>query len=328
MSKTVGGFKDSRLYRDEVLSARSYGQALLAAAEADDRIVVLGADLTQPTETYLVRDELPDRFFMLGIQEANMIGVAGGMARSGDIPFAHSFCVFITRRVYDQIAMQLAYPNLNAKIVGFIPGLTTELGVSHQAIDDIALMRALPNLTVLEPSGPEQIGAAFQAALEHDGPVYLRLSMMLGADKPDETIPLVPLQRGKGLIVAEGSDAAIIASGIMVEEALIARALLAERGISATVANFASIKPLDMEMTADLARRHGVLVTAENHSVIGGLGAAVAETIALSDVNPRFGMIGVQDVFAEGGSTRFLMQRYGLTAADIAAKVEKLHATR
>jgi transketolase len=221
--------------------------------------------------------------------------------------------------------MQLAYPNLNAKIVGFIPGLTTELGVSHQAIDDIALMRALPNLTVLEPSGPEQIGAAFQVALDHDGPVYLRLSMMLGADKPDETVPLVPLERGKGLIVAEGTDAAIIASGIMVEQALRARALLAERGISATVANFASIKPLDAEMTADLARRHGVLVTAENHSVIGGLGAAVAEAIALSDANPRFGMIGVQDVFAEGGSTPYLMQRYGLTAADIADKIEMLH---
>jgi transketolase len=321
---TVGGFKDQR-YRDEVLSARSYGQALLAAAKANDRIVCLGADLSQPTETYLFRDELPDRFFMLGIQEANMIGVAGGMARCGDIPFAHSFCVFITRRVYDQIAMQLAYPNANAKIVGFIPGLTTELGVSHQAIDDIALMRALPNMTVFEPSGPEQVGAAFQAALDHEGPVYLRLSMMYGAPAPDESTPLVPLERGKGLIIAKGADAAIIASGIMVSEALKARALLAERGISAAVANFASLKPLDTALVEELARTRRALVTAENHSVIGGLGAAVAETIALSNARPRFGMIGVKDVFAEGGSTPFLLQRYGLAASDIARKVEELH---
>lgn len=329
MSGTVGGFKDARHYQKEILSARSYGQALLAAATADERIVCLGADLTQPTETYLFRDQLPDRFFMLGIQEAHMVGVAGGMARNGDIPFAHSFCVFITRRVYDQIAMQLAYPNLNAKLVGFIPGLTTELGVSHQAIDDIALMRALPNMTVLEPAGPEQIGAAFQAALAHDGPVYLRLSMMLGAAKPDETVPLLPLERGKGLVMAEGTDAAIIASGIMVGEALQARAQLATRGISVAVANFASLKPLDVAMVEDLARRYRVLVTAENHSIIGGLGAAVAETIAQSGANPRFGMIGVQDVFAEGGSTPYLMRRYGLTALDIAEKLESLlHSSR
>src|SRR5580693_4959435 len=183
---TVGGFKDQR-YRDEVLSARSYGQALLAAAKANDRIVCLGADLSQPTETYLFRDELPDRFFMLGIQEANMIGVASGMARCGDIPFAHSFCVFVTRRVYDQVAMQVAYPRTNVKIVGFIPGLTTQLGVSHQAIDDIALMRSLPNMTVVEPCGPEQVPAAVQAALAHEGPVYLRLS--LASQAADTTRP-------------------------------------------------------------------------------------------------------------------------------------------
>lgn len=324
MSKTIGGFRDTRIAQDEVINARSYGQALLSAARADERIVCLGADLTQPTETGLFRDQLPERFFMMGIQEANMIGAAGGMARCGDIPFAHSFCVFITRRVYDQVAMQLAYPNLNVKLVGFIPGLATELGVSHQAIDDIALMRALPNMTVLEPSGPEQIGSAFQAALDHDGPVYLRLPMMLFADKPDEAAPLVPLERGKGLVVAEGSDAAIIACGMMVGEALRARALLAERGISAAVANFASIKPLDTALVEDLARRHPVLVTAENHSIVGGLGAAVAATLALADVNPRFGMVGVQDVFAEGGSLPFLMRRYGLSSADIADKVEGL----
>lgn len=321
---TIGGFKDVRTYGRETLSARSYGKALLAAAQADPRIVVLGADLTQPTETYLIRDQMPDRFFMMGIQEANMVGAAGGMARAGDIPFAHSFCVFITRRVYDQVAMQAAYPKLPVKLVGFIPGLGTELGVSHQAIDDIALMRALPNMAVIEPSGPEQIGAAVAAALDYDGPVYLRLS--IARTKPDETAPLLPLQLGKGLVMCEGRDVVILASGMMVAEALAAAELLQAQGLSATVANMASLKPFDHDLVEDLARRHRVMVTAENHSVVGGLGAATAEALALAGVATRFGMIGVQDVFAEGGTTAYLMEKYGLTARHIVREALALHS--
>ena len=318
MVQSLGGFKDARDYQRETLSARSYGKALLAAARADERIVCLGADLTQPTETYLIRDQIPERFVMLGIQEANMIGVAGGMARSGDIPFAHSFCVFVTRRVYDQIAMQVAYPNLPVKIVGFIPGLNTALGVSHQAIDDLALMRALPNMTVLEPCGPEQIGAAVRTAVACDGPVYLRMSIPTAVS--DEAVPLLPLDRGKALMMAEGSDVAIIAVGTMVSEALGARQLLEQKGISASVANFASLKPFGNDLVEELAQRHAAIVTAENHSVIGGLGSATAEALALAGISTRFGMVGVRDVFAEGGTTRYLMERYGLTAAHIAAK--------
>jgi transketolase len=314
----MGGFKDAKYYRQEALGARSYGQALLAAAKADERIVCLGADLTQPTETYLFRDQIPERFFMLGIQEANMVGVAGGMARAGDIPFAHSFCVFITRRVYDQIAMQAAYPKLPVKLVGFIPGLATELGVSHQAIDDVALMRALPNMAVIEPSGPEQIGAALAATLDYDGPVYLRLS--IARSKPDETIPLVPLELGKGLIMREGTDVAILACGSMVAQALAAADTLAGQGISATVANMASLKPFDTALVERLAREHPVMITAENHSIIGGLGSAVAETLALAGVAAKFAMIGVRDVFAEGGTTPYLMEKYGLTARHIAER--------
>ena len=322
-SVSIGGFKDARVYQQETLSARSYGKALLAAAHADPRIVVLQADLTQPTETYLVRDEMPDRFFMLGIQEANMVGAAGGMARAGDIPFAHSFCVFITRRVYDQVAMQAAYPNLPVKLVGFIPGLMTELGVSHQATDDVALMRALPNMVVLEPSGPEQIGAAVTAALDYPGPVYLRLP--IARSKPDETVPLIPLELGKGLVVREGSDVALLASGAMVAEALTAADRLAQEGVSCTVANMASLKPLDTDLVRRLARSHRTMVTAENHSVIGGLGSAVAETLALAGLAPRFGMVGVADVFAEGGTTPYLFDKYGLSARHIADKALSLH---
>ena len=318
----MGGFKDEKFYRQESLAARSYGRALLAAAKADARIVCLGADLTQPTETYLFRDQIPERFFMLGIQEANMVGVAGGMARAGDIPFAHSFCVFITRRVYDQIAMQAAYPKLPVKLVGFIPGLATELGVSHQAIDDIALMRALPNMAVIEPSGPEQIGAALTAALDYDGPVYLRLSIARG--RPDETAPLVPLELGKGLVVRQGADVAILACGSMVAEALAAAETLARRGLSATVANMASLKPFDAALAERLAREHRALITAENHSIIGGLGAAVAESLALAGVATNFAMIGVRDTFAEGGTTPYLMEKYGLAARHIAERAEAL----
>jgi len=318
MTTTIGGFTDGEV----ALAPRSYGKALYAAALEDDRIVCLGADLTQPTETYLMRDRMPERFFSLGIQEANMIGVAAGMARCGDIAFAHSFCVFATRRVYDQIAMQLAYPRTNVKVVGFIPGLNTDLGVSHQAIDDVALMRALPNMTIVEPSGPEQIHAAVRAIVAHDGPVYLRLPIARG--KADETTPLAGLEIGKGQIVREGSDVAILASGTMVAQALEAAGLLAGEGLTATVANFSTLKPLDADLVRRLAGGHPVLITAENHSVIGGLGSAVAETLAVVPSRARLGMVGVQDVFAEGGSTPYLMKKYGLDAAAIAAKARLL----
>ncbi|MEY9104540.1 transketolase [Bradyrhizobium yuanmingense] len=316
-AKGMGGFEDAR-HSAESLNARTYGAALLAAAMKDERIVCLGADLTKPTQTVAFRDALPERFFNMGIQEANMVGAAGGMARSGDIPFAHSFCVFITRRVYDQVAMQVAYPNLPVKLVGFIPGVSTELGVSHQAIDDIALMRALPNMVVIEPSGPEQVGSVLAAVLAHDGPVYLR--MALCEAPPDENIPLQPFALGRGNVLRQGRDIAIFAIGEMVNEAKRAADILAELEISATLINMASIKPLDRELVLHAAKTHRAILTAENHSVIGGLGAAVAETIALAGVSTRFGMIGIQDVFAEGGSLTFLLKKYGMSANHIAAQ--------
>lgn len=326
MNRTVGGFTDPGLYGSEALGARSYGKALFASACADERIVCLGADLTRPTETALFRDRMPQRFFSLGIQEANMIGVAAGMARCGDMPFVHSFCVFVTRRVYDQVAMQVAYPRANVKIVGFIPGLTTSLGVSHQAIDDIALMRALPNMTIIEPAGPAQIQAAVRATAAHPGPVYLRMPMASAA--LDENTPLMPLDIGQGQLLAEGTDIAILASGTMLEQALRARSILADKGVSATVANMHTIKPLDQDLVERLARTHRAMITAENHSTIGGLGAAVAERLALGPSSIRFGMIGVQDVFAEGGSKEYLMHKYELDAPAIVAKALSLMSNR
>jgi transketolase len=313
----MGGFKDTRHVSPATLDARSYGHALLAAAREDERIVCLGADLSQPTQTDLFRDQIPDRFFMMGIQEANMVGAAGGMARVGDIPFCHSFCAFITRRVYDQVAMQVAYPNLPVKLVGFLPGLATELGPSHQAIDDVALMRALPNMIVLEPQGPEQVGAAVAAALTYPGPVYLRL--MVDRGKTNDDAPLVPLVIGKGLVLREGRDIALIAAGIMVREATRAADLLAEKGVSASVVNMGCLKPIDGNLVIEMGTTHRAILTVENHSKIGGLGSAVAEVLAESALGVKFGMAAINDVFSEGASLNYLLEKHGLKATSLCA---------
>jgi transketolase len=311
----MGGFEDTRHVSPATLDARSYGRALLAAAREDERIVCLGADLSQPTQTDLFRDQIPERFFMMGIQEANMVGAAGGMARVGDIPFCHSFCAFITRRVYDQVAMQVAYPNLPVKLVGFLPGLATELGPSHQAIDDVALMRALPNMVVIEPQGPEQVGAAVAAALTHPGPVYLRL--MVDRGKTSGDAPLVPLTIGRGLVLRQGTDIALITAGIMVREATRAADLLAEKGVSATVVNMGCLKPIDADLVRKMGATHRAILSVENHSKIGGLGSAVAGVLAESALSVKFAMAAIQDVFSEGASLNYLLERHGLNAVSL-----------
>lgn len=294
---------------------RAYGDALVEAALADPRIVALCADLVPPTETDRFRDELPDRFHNVGIAEANMIGMAGGMARSGEIPFCHSFCAFITKRVLDQITMQAAYPNLPVKIVGFLPGVATLLGVSHQAIEDVAIMRAVPNMAIFEPSGPEYHAAMVKLALDWDGPAYLRM-------KRPETTPegFEPqsLEVGKGVIRREGADVTIISAGLCVAESLAAAEALADDGIEARVADMASLKPIDMELILESAAKTGAIVTAENHSIIGGLGSAVAEVLMDEGFGLPFKRVGIQDQFCEGGTTPYLMKKFSLDAPAIA----------
>lgn len=291
-------------------ASKHYGEALLEAAQRDPRIVCLTADLTLPTETDLFRDALPARFHQVGIAEANMIGIAGGLARAGEIPFVHSFCVFATRRCYDQIAMQVAYPKANIKIVGVIPGLTTMLGVSHQAIDDLALMRALPNMTVIEPSGPQQVRAAVAAIAAYDGPVYLRLKRADGSEGFTEDAG--EFRIGKMQVLREGGDGLIVACGMMVEIALRAADRLKRDGLSVSVVDMPTIKPIDPDLS-HLARSVPAVVTVENHSIIGGLGSAVAEMLMEDGVNTGFRRVGVRDCFAEGGSTAYLFQKYGLS---------------
>jgi len=304
---------------------RSYGDALIEAAKADERIVALCADLVTPTETDRFRDELPDRFHNVGIAEANMIGMAGGMARSGEIPFCHSFCAFITKRVLDQITMQAAYPNLPVKIVGFLPGVATILGVSHQAIEDVAIMRAIPNMAIFEPSGPEYHAAMVKLALEWDGPAYLR--MKRPETTPDDFTPKT-LEIGKGVLRRDGGDVTIISAGLCVSEALIAADSLATDGIEASVVDMASIKPLDEAMVLERADATGAIITAENHSIIGGLGSAVAETLMEAGVGLPFERIGIKDRFCEGGTTPYLMNKFGLDNIAIAAAARRVVAKK
>jgi transketolase len=294
---------------------RAYGDALVEAAWADERIVALCADLVPPTETDRFRDELPRRFHNVGIAEANMIGVAGGMARSGEIPFCHSFCAFITKRVLDQITMQAAYPNLPVKIVGFLPGVATLLGVSHQAIEDVAILRAVPNMAIFEPSGPEYHAAMVKLALDWDGPAYLRMK------RPEATPPdFTPqsLEVGKGVICREGADLTIISAGLCVAEALKAADALTAEGIETCVVDMASLKPIDAELILECAASTGAIVTAENHNIIGGLGSAVAEVLMDEGIGLPFKRVGIQDRFCEGGTTPYLMKKFGIDALAIA----------
>lgn len=295
---------------------KPYGEALLALARRRPEVLCLGADLTRQTETDIFRDALPERFINAGMAEANMIGIAGGLARAGHVVFVNTFGVFCTRRCYDQIAMAVAYPNLNVKIVGFMPGLSSPGGPSHQAIEDVALMRALPNMTVIDPADALEITQAVTAVADHQGPVYLRL-------KRGE-IPLIfdddhRLELVKAQVIAGGEhyDVCIVGAGMMIPAVLAAARTLEDNGIAATVINAPVIKPLDKPTIVTAARKSRIVITAENHTIIGGLGSAVAEAIAEAGVAAPLRRIGIEDVFAESGSREFLFSRYGLGTQNI-----------
>jgi transketolase len=307
---------------DTPTELKAYGKTLVELARSRPEIVCIGADLTGPTETDLFRDLLPRQFFNIGMAEANAVGIAAGMARTGDIPFVHTFSVFASRRAYDQIAMQVAYPRLNVKLIGFMPGLTTPGGVTHQAIEDLALMRALPNLTVIEPADARQIRDAVAAIADFHGPVYLRL-------KRGE-VPVMrqtrehPFRIGAVEVVREGSHAAIFACGLMVTLALTAAEHLEKEGKSIAVVNVHTLKPLDAQAICRIAASTGAVVTAENHSIIGGLGAAVAQALLAGGISCRSAQVGIDDTFAEGASPGYLFAKYGLSTEAIIAACRRL----
>lgn len=288
----------------------AYGQALLEMGEHRSEVVVLDADLSKSTKTSVFQKAFPERFFDMGIAEQNMMGVAAGLAASGKIPFASSFAVFAAGRAYDQIRNTICYPKLNVKIAATHAGLTVgEDGGSHQMLEDIGLMRGLPGMTVLVPAdGPEAYQAVL-AATDYDGPVYIRLgrSAVPTLEGTDDVFTI-----GKGSVLREGIDVTIIACGIMVAQALDAAELLADEGISATVINMSTIKPIDADLIINWARTTGAIVTAEEHSRIGGLGSAVAEVLA-ENVPTAMERVGVDDTFGESGKPQALLNKYGLT---------------
>jgi transketolase len=292
---------------------KPYGQALVDLARHRPEIVCLSGDLTRQCEVDLFQAEFPDRFIHAGMAEANMIGVAGALARQGLIPFVHSFGVFTTRRPLDQIVNAVAYPGLPVRIIGFMPGISSPGGPSHQAIEDVALMRALPNMTVIDVADATETTQAVAAIADIPGPVYLRL-------KRGEIPVIFPpdhqfsLDRAQLLTDAAESDVALLASGMMVAPALAAADTLRASGVTATAVNVPVIKPLDTATVLTIAEASRVVITAENHSVIGGLGSAAAETLAEAGLGRRLRRIGLADTFAEGALTaHYLFTKYGLT---------------
>jgi transketolase len=289
---------------------KPYGRALVDLALRREEIVCLSGDLTRQCEVDLFEDEIPDRFINAGMAEANMISMAGALARRGHIPFVHTFGVFATRRPFDQIVNSVAYPNLPVRIVGFMPGVSSPGGPSHQAIEDVALMRALPNMTVIDVADAVEIRQAVELIADLPGPAYLRLKRgeipVIFAD--DHELSLTRAQ-----ILRTGDDVALVASGMMLSSALAAEVTLAAAGVSASVINVPVIKPLDGATVLRAASAATAVVTAENHSIVGGLGSAVAEVLAEAGLARKLRRVGLQDTFAEGARTApSLFLKYGL----------------
>lgn len=300
----------------KVATRDAYGETLAELGREMPDLVVLDADLSSSTKTAVFAKQFPERFFNFGVAEANMIGHAAGLAASGKVPFASTFAVFATGRVFDQLRVSVCYPALGVKVAATHAGLTVgEDGASHQANEDIALARALPNMTVVVPADANETREAVVAAARRSGPFYLRLG------RP--AVPVLPapaggtpFELGRVRVLREGKDVGILACGYMVHEALKAADLLAAGGVSAGVIDVHTIKPLDKEGVAAAARRYGCLVTAEEHSIIGGLGSAVAETVVETHPVPVV-RVGVADRFGESGPPDALLKAYGLTAEHI-----------
>jgi transketolase len=299
----------------------AYGKALAALGQKNEKIVVLDADLSKSTKTADFKKVCPDRFINMGIAEGNMMTVAAGMSTCGKIPFVSTFAIFASGRAFEQIRNSICYPKLNVKICATHAGLTVgEDGASHQSVEDISLMRSIPNMTVICPSDSVETEAAINAVAEYNGPCYVRLgrsAVPVINDKED-----YKFQIGKAVTLREGKDAAIIATGIMVEAALEAYNILAEEGIKVKVINVHTIKPIDEQAVINAARETGVVITAEEHSIIGGLGSAVCEVLSENHPVPVV-RVGIKDTFGESGKPAELLNAYGLTAENIAKSVKK-----
>ncbi len=304
----------------------AYGKALVELGGINDKIVVLDADLAAATKTGMFKKAYPERFFDSGIAESNMMGVAAGLATTGYTVFASTFAMFAAGRAYEQVRNSIAYPHLNVKIGATHAGISVgEDGASHQCCEDIALMRVIPGMVIINPADDIEARAAVFAAAEYEGPVYMRFGRLAVPRIFDESYKF---ELGKAVTLREGSDVTIIATGLMVNEAIEAAKALADEGISAEVINIHTIKPLDKEAVIRSAAKTGAVVTAEEHSIIGGLGGAVAEALCESGKPVPVVRLGVNDVFGRSGPAVELLHIYGLDAQNIVAKAKQAIALK
>jgi transketolase len=294
-----------------------FGHALVRAASRDPRIVGLTADLGKYTDMHLFAERYPQRFFQMGMAEQSLLGTAAGLARTGYIPFATTYCVFATRRALDFITVAIALGRANVKVIAGLPGLTTGYGGTHQGIEDLALTRAVPNLVVIDPCDATEIDQAVTAMAEYSGPVYMRL---LRGDVPVVLDPSsYRFAIGKASLLREGSDVAIVSTGLMTGRALLASARLRERGVAASVLHVPTLKPFDREHVLDVIASARAVVTAENHVVTGGLASAVADLAADNGIALKLRRVGIPDCFCDSGSIPYLVERYEMSDKHIEA---------
>ncbi|MDO5135627.1 MAG: transketolase family protein [Eubacteriales bacterium] len=306
---------------ENISTREAYGRALKEFG-ADEKIYVFDADLKKCTMTLYFAQEYPERFFNIGIAEANMVDIAAGFATCGATALVHTFAIFASGRVYDQVRNNVAYPGLNVKVIGSHAGLTVgEDGATHQCIEDISLMRTIPGMTVIVPCDSNEVRFATKAMLEHQGPCYFRTGRP-AVECVTDAFEDYKFEIGKGIQLIDGKDATIIACGLMVQEALKAQKLLAAEGICARVIDMHTIKPIDRELIVKAAKETGAIVTAEEHNIVGGLGAAVSEVVVQTE-NVPMEFVGVEDIFGHSAAPKLLLEKYGLTAENIAAKVKK-----
>lgn len=305
-----------------IATREAYGKALAELGKENPNVVVLDADLSKSTKTADFAKVFPDRFFNMGIAEADLIGTAAGLSTCGKIPFASTFAMFAAGRAFEQIRNSVCYPKLNVKVAATHAGLTVgEDGASHQAIEDLSLMRSIPNMTVICPADDVETAAAIKAAAEYEGPVYLRLGRMAVPTVNDSAS--YKFEIGKAVLLKEGKDVSIFATGIMVSEALKAAETLSSEGISAEVINVHTLKPIDSELIASSVKKTGAAVTCEEHNIIGALGSAVCEVLSEKYPAP-VKRVGVMDTFGESGKPADLLKKYGLTANNIISAVKEV----
>ncbi|HSQ77450.1 MAG TPA: transketolase C-terminal domain-containing protein [Nitrospirota bacterium] len=300
--------------------SRVHAKNLVKWAADKPKVLVLSADLTSSTEIDLFRDTYPDRFLSMGIAEQNMLSFAAGLAREGFIPFVHTFAVFVYRRAYDQVAMSVAYPNLPVRMIGFLPGITTPGGATHQAIEDISLMRSLPNMTVLECGDATEVESVLEAIETINGPVYVR---MLRGEIP--RLFDSPMKLGRARVIAEGSDITLVTSGIMTEEAMRAAQVLRKRGMSIQHMHISTLKPFnDESVLEEIAKSRYGVITMENHTIVGGLGTIIAEKMAEAGMDKKLVRIGLRDTFSHGASKQYLLKEHKMDALSLIKEVEAM----